>query len=71
VELATEELTLVRADSPRVMRRLRRALEDLRELAPPERRQIIEWRLELLDEAARDDGRQESRRPAELSEPLD
>jgi uncharacterized membrane protein len=67
VELATEELTLVGADSPRVVRRLRRALEDLHEIAPPERRQIIERRLELLDEAAGDDGRHEPRRSAELS----
>jgi uncharacterized membrane protein len=67
LELAMEELTLVGADSPRVVRRLRRTLEDLREVAPPERRQIIERRLELLEAAARDDGRQEPRWPAELS----
>jgi uncharacterized membrane protein len=36
VELATEELTLPGAGSPRIVRRLRRALEDLRELAPAE-----------------------------------
>ncbi len=48
VELATEELTLAGAESPPVVRRLRRALEDLREIAPPERCEIIEQRLELL-----------------------
>jgi uncharacterized membrane protein len=71
VELATEELTLVGAGSPRVVRRLRRALEDLSEIAPPERRQIIERRLELLEAAASDDGGDESRPPAKLSSLLD
>jgi hypothetical protein len=58
------------ADSPRVARRLRRALEDVRAIAPRERRQIIEQRLELL-EAAREDGRHRSSGPAELSKLLD
>jgi uncharacterized membrane protein len=71
VELATEELTLVGAGSPRVVRRLRRALEDLSEIAPPERRQIVERRLELLEAAASDDGGDESRPPAKLSSLLD
>jgi uncharacterized membrane protein len=71
VELATEELTLVGADSPRVVRRLRLALEDLREIAPPERREIVERRLELLDAAATEDSGHESRRPAKLSGLLD
>ena len=71
VEIATEELTLAGADSPRVVRRLRQALEDLRDLAPPERREIVEQRLELLEAAARDDGGQESRPPVKLSELLD
>jgi uncharacterized membrane protein len=71
VEIATEELTLAGADSPRVVRRLRQALEDLRDLAPPQRREIVEQRLELLEAAARDDGGQESRPPVKLSELLD
>jgi uncharacterized membrane protein len=56
VELATEELTLAGAGSPPVVRRLRQVLEDLYELAPPERREIIERRLELLDAAAKEIG---------------
>jgi uncharacterized membrane protein len=56
VKLATEELTLAGAGSPRVVRRLRRMLEDLHRIAPPERREIIERRLELLDAAATTNG---------------
>jgi uncharacterized membrane protein len=71
VELATEEITLAGAGSPRVVRRLLRALEDLREIAPPERRKIVEQRLEVLEAAARENGGHESRPPAGLSELLD
>jgi uncharacterized membrane protein len=49
VNLATEELTLAGAGSPRVVRRMRRMLEDLRQIAPPERRDVIQLRLEQLD----------------------
>jgi uncharacterized membrane protein len=70
VELATEELTLAGADSPRVVRRLRRALEDLREIAPPERREVIERRLERLHQD-RKDGKDSSRGPADLPELVD
>jgi uncharacterized membrane protein len=71
VELATEEITLAGAGSPRVVRRLLRALEDLREIAPPERRKIVEQRLEVLEAAARESGGHDSGAPAALSALLD
>ena len=70
VELATEELTLAGADSPRIVRRLRRALEDVRDIAPPERREVIERSLERLHQGVRD-GRDWSRGRAGLSELVD
>jgi uncharacterized membrane protein len=70
VELATEELTLAGADSPPVVRRLRRALEDLREIALPERREVIERCLERLHQG-RQDRNDGSRGPAKLPELVD
>jgi uncharacterized membrane protein len=70
VELATEELTLAGADSPRIVRRLRRALEDVREIAPPERREVIERSLERLHQGRRD-GKDWPRGRAVLSELVD
>src|SRR5690606_9560718 len=48
VELAFEEIRLVGAASPQVARRIRAALEDLRTVAPPERRPAIDRELRLL-----------------------
>ena len=53
VRLAFDELRLVGAGSPQVARRLRAALEDLRTVAPPERRPPLDRQLKLLDDAVR------------------
>jgi uncharacterized membrane protein len=53
VRLAFDEPRLVGAGSPQVARRLRAALEDLKTVAPPERRPPLDRQLELLDEAVR------------------
>jgi uncharacterized membrane protein len=53
VRLAFDELRLAGAGSPQVARRLRAALEDLRTVAPPERRPPLDRQLELLDRAVR------------------
>jgi uncharacterized membrane protein len=53
VRLAFDELRLVGAGSPQVARRLRAALEDLRTMAPPERRPPLDRQLKLLDNAVR------------------
>jgi uncharacterized membrane protein len=52
VLLATEEITLAGADSPRVVRRLRAALEDLQSVALPDRQAILDRRLDALANAA-------------------
>ena len=52
VLLATEEITLAGAGSPPVVRRLERALADLRSVAPPDRQPILDRRLDALAEAA-------------------
>lgn len=51
VELAFEEIRLVGAASPQVARRMRAALEDLRTVAPTERRPALDRELRLLREA--------------------
>jgi uncharacterized membrane protein len=51
VLLATEEITLAGAASPPVVRRLERALDDLRTVAPVDRQPILERRLDALAEA--------------------
>ena len=53
VRLAFDELRLVGAGSPQVARRLHAALEDLRTVAPPERRPPLDRQLKLLDEGVR------------------
>jgi uncharacterized membrane protein len=53
VLLAFEEIRLTADGSPQIARRLRAALLDLLELAPPERRPALEDQLELLDAAVR------------------
>jgi uncharacterized membrane protein len=53
VRLAFDELRLAGAGSPQVARRLRAALEDLRTVAPPERRPPLHRQLELLEAAVR------------------
>ena len=53
VRLAFDELRLVGAGSPQVARRLRAALEDIRTVAPPERRPPLDRQLELLTDGVR------------------
>jgi uncharacterized membrane protein len=53
VRLAFDEIRLVGARTPQVARRLRAALEDLCEVAPPERRPPLERQLELLEAGVR------------------
>jgi hypothetical protein len=53
VRLAFDELRLAGAGSPQVARRLRAALEDVRTVAPPERRPPLDRQLNLLDDAVR------------------
>jgi uncharacterized membrane protein len=53
VRLAFDELRLAGAGSPQVARRLRAALEDLRTVAPPERRPPLDRQLRLLDDGVR------------------
>ena len=49
VQLAFDEIRLAGAASPQVARRLREALEDLRSIAPMERRAALDEQLALLD----------------------
>jgi uncharacterized membrane protein len=53
VRLAFDELRLAGAGSPQIPRRLRAALEDLKAVASPERRQPLDDQLGLLDAAVR------------------
>lgn len=53
VRLAFDELRLAGAATPQVSRRLRAALEDLKTVAPPERRAVLDLELELLEAAVR------------------
>src|SRR4051794_16237593 len=53
VRLAFDEIRMVGAGSPQVARRLRAALEDLKTVAPPERRPPLDRQLEMLDDAVR------------------
>lgn len=48
VHLAFDETRLAGAGSPQVARRLQAALQDLRAIAPDERRQVLDEQLELL-----------------------
>jgi uncharacterized membrane protein len=54
VRLAFEEIRLAGAGSPQVARRLREVLDDLLDVAPPDRRPVLRTELELLDAAVRD-----------------
>lgn len=54
VHLAFEEIRLAGAASPQVTRRLRAALEDLKTVAPPDRRPVLVSQLELLASSTRD-----------------
>jgi uncharacterized membrane protein len=53
VRLTFDELRMVGAGSPQVARRLRAALEDILEVAPPERQQPLEHQLHLLEAGIR------------------
>ena len=53
LELAFDEIRLVGAASPQVSRRLRSALEDLLEVAPPERQGAVRHHLDLLETSVR------------------
>jgi uncharacterized membrane protein len=53
VHLAFDEIRLAGAGSPQIARRLRAALEDLRSVAPPDRRPVLELELELLERGVR------------------
>ena len=48
VHLAFDEIRIAGARSPQVTRRLMAALEDLHQIAPPERRSVLELQLKLL-----------------------
>ena len=48
VHLAFDEIRIAGARSPQVSRRLMAALEDLHQIAPPERRPVLELQLKLL-----------------------
>jgi hypothetical protein len=51
--LAFEEIRQAGAGSPQVSRRLKAALEDLRTVAPPNRRGVLDRELDLLEQASR------------------
>lgn len=48
VHLAFDEIRLAGAGSPQVARRLQAALQDLRDVAPVDRREVLDRQLELL-----------------------
>ena len=53
VSLAVEEIRLAGAGSPQVTRKLKASLLDLRAVAPPERRAVIDHQLKLLASSTR------------------
>jgi uncharacterized membrane protein len=53
VRIAFDEVRLAGSRSPQVARRLRAALEDLKQVAPPERQAPLDRQLALLDSAVR------------------
>jgi uncharacterized membrane protein len=59
VHLAFDEVRLAGAASPQVTRRLIAALNDLHDIAPPERRHVLIQQLDLLQRAVRDMRRDE------------
>lgn len=54
VHLAFDEIRIAGAQSPQVSRRLIAALQDLLEVAPPDRRSILDYELALLRDAVAD-----------------
>ena len=54
VHLAFEEIRLVGAGSPQVSRRLHAALDDLEQIAPPERRRVLKEQRARLEASVRD-----------------
>ena len=63
VRLAFHEVTLAGAGSPQVTRRLRAALDDLKEVAPPDRQRPLDTQIKLLESAvgSRVDDEEEAR----------
>ena len=59
VHLALDEVRLAGAQSPQVSRRITAALDDLLEVAPPERREVLREQLQLLTDAVGQSGRGE------------
>ena len=57
VHLAFDEIRLAGIESPQVTRRLVAALEDLLDVAPPERRPVLQQQLEQIFEATKATGR--------------
>jgi len=51
VHLAFDEIRMAGAGSPQVSRRLKAALSDLKSIAPPDRVQVLDLQLELLEAA--------------------
>ena len=54
VHLAFDEIRMAGASSPQVSRRLKAALTDLREVAPPDRVGVIDDQLDRLEGAVKD-----------------
>jgi uncharacterized membrane protein len=67
VHLAFDEIRLAGVPSPQVSRRLTAALDDLLEVAPPERRPVLERQLKLLRDALEETGEMESDRTFALA----
>lgn len=53
VVLATQEIRLAGAGSPQVTRKLKASLVEIRAIAPPERRPVIDHQLQLLEASTR------------------
>ena len=60
VHLAFDEIRLAGIESPQVSRRLVAVLEDLLEVAPPERRSVLQRELDLITTSARNLDREEA-----------
>jgi len=55
LHLAFDEIRLAGAGSPQVARRLRTALVDLYDVAPPDRRRVLQEELDLLTAGTADE----------------
>lgn len=53
VAVALDEVTAAPTDSPLVPRRIRRLLENVLAIAPPDRRAVVEWRIVQLPDPGR------------------